>query len=63
MEKATINLGLTAESLGVHTFILPGPLKLPGPGTMYVSYALHMEIKLFCYDLSSCTCLAVELQL
>jgi len=29
----------------------------------FISLWLNMEIKLFSYDLSSCTCLAVELQL
>jgi len=38
MEKATINVGLITENLSVHTFILPGPLDLLGPGTMYFSY-------------------------
>jgi len=40
MVKATINSGLITEKLSVRTFILPGPLNLPGPGTMYLSQAL-----------------------
>jgi len=32
MEKVTINLGLITDNLSVRTFILPGPLNLPGSG-------------------------------
>jgi len=38
MEKKIINLGLITEILSVRTVILPGPLNLPGPGTMHLSY-------------------------
>jgi len=38
MVNATINLGLITENLSVRTVILPGPLKLPGPGKMRLSY-------------------------
>jgi len=37
VEKLTINLGLITEHLSVRH--PPGPLNLPSPGTMYLSYA------------------------
>jgi len=39
LEKAIINFGLIKEKLSVPYFHPPGPLNLPGPGTIYLSYS------------------------